>query len=279
MIDLDLILKITPDANRALVNRLIPPLNRYTMEAGISTPLRLAHFLAQVAHESAHFRTLTEYWGPTPAQKRYEGNKDLGNTEKGDGRRYMGRGLIQLTGRANYRAMGSKLGLDLVADPELAATPEVAVRTAVEFWRWRGLNAIADKDNLKLITKRINGGSNGLTERGEYLKRAKAAIAAARMPVALVELPPPPETPASPVADSATVTSGPSGVTGKPVLHHRRVWTTLTGWAGGVGSGIFGMFSGWDWTAILVMGSFLTFLVLFFWFMYRKEIAAGMFRA
>lgn len=139
----------------------------------MDSALRLAHFLAQVTHESGGFRYMEEIWGPTTAQKGYEGRADLGNTQKGDGFRYKGRGPLQLTGRANYRDYGQRLGIDLEGNPALAATPFAGLRIALEFWKVKGLNALADKDDVTGITRRINGGSNGLAERKALLAKIK----------------------------------------------------------------------------------------------------------
>jgi putative chitinase len=136
----------------------------------ITTPSRLCHFLAQIAHESAGFRTTEEY----ASGSAYEGRRDLGNTRAGDGKRYKGRGLIQLTGRANYRAYGTRLGLDLEADPARAAKPELSLRVACEYWKAKGLNALADRDDIAGITRKINGGTNGLADRKKYLAKARA---------------------------------------------------------------------------------------------------------
>lgn len=146
-------------------------------DAGIlANPLRLAHFMAQAAHESGGFRAMTEIWGPTPAQRGYEGRSDLGNTQPGDGFRYRGRGLFQITGRANYAAAGKDLGLPLVDQPETAAHPNIAVRTAVWYWSNRNLNTRADNDDVIGITRRINGGLNGLDDRRARLSVAKGLI-------------------------------------------------------------------------------------------------------
>jgi putative chitinase len=139
----------------------------------MDSALRLAHFLTQVTHESGGFRYMEEIWGPTTAQKGYEGRADLGNTQKGDGFRYKGRGPLQLTGRANYRDYGQRLGIDLEGNPALAATPFVGLRIALEFWKVKGLNALADKDDVTGITRRINGGKNGLDERKALLAKIK----------------------------------------------------------------------------------------------------------
>lgn len=144
-------------------------------EREITGPARLAHFLAQTAHETAAFTYLHEEGGPEYFA-RYDGRADLGNTQPGDGYRYRGRGLIQLTGRANYAKAGDELGLDLDGDPELAASPDVAVQTAALYWRDHGLNALADADDIAAITRRINGGYNGLASRKAYLQRARALI-------------------------------------------------------------------------------------------------------
>lgn len=173
----DLLKKIvTPKGNKNVIAGVAVYLNKYLAKYQINTYLRLCHFLAQVGHESDGFNTLHEYWGPTDAQKRYEGRKDLGNTQKGDGKRYMGRGLIQLTGRNNYRLYGGKIDKDLENNPELAADPEVSVLTALEYWNTKGLNAYADKDDILTITKRINGGTNGFADRQNMLARAKKNI-------------------------------------------------------------------------------------------------------
>lgn len=162
----------------AIVGALSPVLASVLAAHALATPLRMAHFLAQACHESDGFSTTQEYWGPTPAQRAYEGRADLGNTQPGDGRRFMGRGIFQLTGRANYASMAQQLGLDLVAHPELAAEPAISLRIACAFWQSRKLNAPADRDDLEAVTRRINGGLNGLESRRACLRRAKAALAA-----------------------------------------------------------------------------------------------------
>jgi putative chitinase len=154
----------------AISGALAPTLAAYA----IATPLRIAHFIAQVAHECAGFSTTEEF----ASGAAYEGRADLGNTERGDGRRYKGRGLIQLTGRANYRRIGAALGLPLEDEPERAADPLTSLRIACEYWRSRDINAPADQDDLVTVTRRVNGGLNGLEDRRTYLSRAKAALAA-----------------------------------------------------------------------------------------------------
>lgn len=142
-------------------------------EYGITTGLRIAHFLAQTCHESAGFRTTEEF----ASGDAYEGRRDLGNIRPGDGRRYKGRGLLQLTGRANYRQYGEALGLDLEGNPALAADPALSLRIACEYWRRRNINAACDGDDLIRVTRLINGGLNGLEDRRGTTERAKAALA------------------------------------------------------------------------------------------------------
>ena len=147
-------------------------LNKYAAEFEINTPKRMAHFLAQVAHESAEMR----YTEEIASGAQYEGRKDLGNTMKGDGVRFKGRGLIQVTGRANYTQYKKFCGFDVVSKPELLAQPIGAIRSAMWFWRSRKLNALADGDSLATITKIINGGTNGFASRQAYLAKAKLAL-------------------------------------------------------------------------------------------------------
>jgi putative chitinase len=139
----------------------------------INTVLRIAHFMGQVTHECAGFRTTEEF----ASGAAYEGRKDLGNTQKGDGKRYKGRGLIQLTGRRNYNAIGNRLGLPLEDEPELAAEPVNALKIACEYWKSRHINVEADKDHLIQVTKLVNGGINGLEDRRHYMQKAKTGIA------------------------------------------------------------------------------------------------------
>jgi len=150
----------------------------------INTKLRIAHFMGQVAHECAGFRTTEEF----ASGAAYENRTDLGNIHKGDGKRYKGRGLIQLTGRANYKNIGLKLKLPLEEKPELAAEPVTSLMIACEYWKARKINAAADRDDLIKATKLVNGGLNGLEDRRHYLQKAKTALAAIEgMRVALSE--------------------------------------------------------------------------------------------
>lgn len=156
--------------------RWAEPLTAAMDEYEINTPARQAAFLAQIAHESGCFRWVREIWGPTNAQSRYEGRQDLGNTEPGDGKRFMGRGLIQVTGRANHMRAAAALGIDCVEHPELLEQPEHAARSAGDFWRSRGLNELADAGSFEKITRRVNGGMNGYLDRCIAWDRAKRAL-------------------------------------------------------------------------------------------------------
>ncbi len=142
----------------------------------ITTCQRMTAFLAQVAHESAELRYMEEIG----TGQEYEGRKDLGNIYPGDGPRYKGRGLIQLTGRANYRAAGKALGIDLEGNPTVASTnTTVGFEVSVWFWTSNGLNPLADQHtetSFKQITKIINGGYNGWADRLNYWKRAKQVL-------------------------------------------------------------------------------------------------------
>jgi putative chitinase len=139
----------------------------------IDTPLRVAHFLAQIAHESDGFCTTEEY----ADGRAYEGRSDLGNVEPGDGPRYKGRGLIQLTGRMNYALTGSALGLDLVGDPLSVNDPVTYLLVSCCFWTRARINKPADADDLYAVTRLVNGGLNGLDSRLAYLTRAKDLVA------------------------------------------------------------------------------------------------------
>ncbi len=153
--------------------------------ADITTPLRLAHFLGQVGHESGRFRCTREIWGPTSAQARYEPattlSRRLGNTRAGDGKRFMGRGLIQTTGRANYvhtnermRMLVGSAAPDVMTAPALLELPEWAAISAAIYWHDRGLNRYADADDIYTLTKRVNGGSNGIADRQAICASARA---------------------------------------------------------------------------------------------------------
>jgi putative chitinase len=153
----------------------LPIIERAAVDFEINTQARMAAFLAQVGHESGGLHWLTELWGPTSSQARYEGRADLGNTQEGDGFKYRGRGLIQLTGRANYQKASDALATDFIGDPDQLAQPEYAVRSAMWFWQSHGLNELADTGDFERVTKIINGGLNGEAERLVLYAAAKEA--------------------------------------------------------------------------------------------------------
>ena len=153
---------------KARIPAFIEPLNAAMHEFHINSPIRQAAFIAQIAHESGELRYVEEI----ASGSAYEGRKDLGNTQPGDGMKYKGRGLIQITGRNNYLECGKALGVDLVTQPELLETNDLACRSAAWFWASHGLNDLADKGDFERITKRINGGYNGLKERQAYYAKA-----------------------------------------------------------------------------------------------------------
>ena len=166
------LLKIMPLA-RARAATFLDPLNSAMAEFGINTPARQGSFLAQLAHESGQLVYVREL----ASGAAYEGRKDLGNVQPGDGVRFRGRGLLQITGRANYAACGKALGLDLLAKPELLEQTVNACRSAGWFWQSRGLNSLADAGDQVAVTRRINGGTNGLAERLAYFKTAQRVLA------------------------------------------------------------------------------------------------------
>ncbi len=182
-VDADFIRKVAPrfsgkpaEAQAAIISAIGPVLAATLERYDIGTPLRIAHFMGQVTHECAGFRTTQEF----ASGAAYEGRRDLGNTQAGDGRRFKGRGLLQLTGRANYKTYGEALGIDLVNQPERAAEPVLSLVIACEYWTRRAINKAADADDLVAATRLVNGGQNGLDERGAYLRKAKAALAEMR---------------------------------------------------------------------------------------------------
>jgi putative chitinase len=140
--------------------------------ADLSNKLRLAHFIAQCAHESAGITTTTEF----ASGRAYEGRKDLGNIIAGDGSAFKGRGLIQNTGRANYTRLAKAFGVDFVSQPAKMAAFPWAATTAAQYWKDRNLNASADRDDIRAVTLRVNGGENGLASRTAYLAKAKHAL-------------------------------------------------------------------------------------------------------
>lgn len=192
-IDADLLSKlalVAPLNAQAEQSRIIADTAKYLPgvldHAAIDTPLRIAHFLAQVAHESDSFCTVEEY----ASGKAYEGRTGLGNIKPGDGQRYKGRGLIQLTGRRNYSEFTKWMRqtvpdsdyINFEAEPALAGTFPAAVRSAGWYWTVRKINHLADADDLSGVTRAINGGLNGLMSRKAYLVKAKILLGGRKIP-------------------------------------------------------------------------------------------------
>lgn len=146
-------------------------LSRAGVGAGLNRPHRLAMYLGQLAHESMGWHYDREVWGPTKAQKGYEGRKDLGNTQPGDGSKFRGFTPMQITGRANttdFRDWARKIDSrapDFVATPELMNTDPWEGLGPIWYWETRGLNRYADQGDFLTVTRRINGGTNGLADR------------------------------------------------------------------------------------------------------------------
>jgi predicted chitinase len=178
MIDPSTLCLIMPNA-RGVAVAYAPHLARAMSAAGITTVTRAAAFLGQLAHESAELRYMEEIADGSA----YEGRAELGNVQPGDGKRFKGRGPIQLTGRNNYRAAGMALGLNLEREPHLAAMPEVGFRVAAWYWSRYRLNDLADALDFRGITRAINGGYNGLEQRLGYYHRALEVLGrAAKVP-------------------------------------------------------------------------------------------------
>jgi len=150
--------------------------------AKLDTKEKKAAFIAQVMHETGGLKWVRELWGPTPAQKRYEGRLDLGNLQEGDGKRFMGRGWIQVTGRFNYRSMSERLAPygapNFELNPKELESPEWAAMSAAEFWNYKRLNQFFGSKGVRFValTKEINGGRNGLEDRQQRYERAIAAL-------------------------------------------------------------------------------------------------------
>lgn len=164
---------VMPRAMPKRIDLYYDPLVQGMTRYGIDSPKQIAHFIAQLAHESGSLLYAEELADGSA----YNGRTDLGNIESGDGQRFKGRGLIQLTGRANYRAYSEFTGVDYVSDPtRLALDPFACVDVACWFWQSRKIGPLAEADDARAVTKRINGGYNGLDDRLEHLARAKALL-------------------------------------------------------------------------------------------------------
>lgn len=168
-----ILLQAEPHAKPWIVDGFADALPELCEKFEINTKLRQSHFIAQCAHESDHFRTTVEY----ASGAAYEGRKDLGNTHAGDGKKFKGRGLIQLTGRFNYQKAAQEFKQPFVDDPELVMRFPWAASVSAWFWRTFDLNTIADTDDVRAVTRRVNGGLNGLDSRVAALSSTKKALA------------------------------------------------------------------------------------------------------
>lgn len=168
MISLEQLKLIYKEAPEKRLSLYLPYLNQTMEEFEINNPQRKRMFLAQIGHESAQLR----YTEEIASGDKYELRKDLGNIFPGDGVRYKGRGLIQLTGRANYEAAGEALGLNLLATPELLQELPQCVSVCGWYWKKNKLNPLCDAGFFKELTRRINGGLNGYADRYKLYQRA-----------------------------------------------------------------------------------------------------------
>lgn len=172
MITQTILRKLCPQSKPHIIKDVADYFVDYAPKYGVTSNLRISHFMAQAGHETDSFKTLEEY----ASGAGYEGRTDLGNIYPGDGVRYKGRGIFQLTGRSNYITFGNAIGVDLVNNPEMAEDPKISVQTALEYWKNRDLNSWADKDDIETITRRINGGLNGFLHRKELYARMRVLI-------------------------------------------------------------------------------------------------------
>ena len=188
------LLRAYPQTDKKRVGEFVRVFNEWSSRFGIDTKARVVHFLAQVWHESGALR----YTEEIASGQAYEWRADLGNTQKGDGRRFKGRGLLQLTGRANYQAY-ARSGFctgNLMSRPELLSQSPGHTKSAMWFWWKSGLNQAADQDNgiangenvARSITRRINGGQNGIAQRLFFYRRFKREFGLAAVLAAVIML-------------------------------------------------------------------------------------------
>ena len=155
-------------AKDSVVMTYAPLLAKYMCEHEINNKYRKSAFIATVTHESGSFN----YTKEIASGIAYEGRKDLGNIYSGDGVRFKGRGLIQITGRTNYQLVSDAFGVDFISNPELMEQPEWATAVSAFWWQRAGLNKIADTKDFRLVTRKVNGGYNGMADRQKWYDRA-----------------------------------------------------------------------------------------------------------
>ncbi len=273
----------------ANMNSVLIALDRYWDDFGMDRVHRVVQYLAQLMHESGDFRFDREIWGPTPAQSRYDTRADLGNTPAvdGDGKKYMGRTGMQLTGKANYQAFYDwcvKKGFnppDFVANPDLVNTDPWEGLVPLWYWDSHNLNRFADQGDIETITTKINGGKNGLGDRIEHLARLTLVVLgftptqirefqASKGLVADGDVGP--KTRAALHAELLALSGATPalGFVSAPVVAEKPVVPAavetqvkkkfnLLGWIGCLGTGLstgLGLIGGMDWRAILVIGGF-----------------------
>lgn len=196
--------EIMPHASEDDIRHFVAALNEELPRFELNSLNRVAHFVAQIAHESGSFKfksenlnysapalravfgkyftsqAMAEQYARQPeniANLVYANRMGNGDVESGDGWRYRGRGLIQLTGKDNYRACGEAVGVDLVSEPDIVAEdPKLSVAAACWYWQKRNINECADRDDVVAVTKKINGGTHGLEDRRVFLNRCKSAL-------------------------------------------------------------------------------------------------------
>ncbi|AKT36385.1 peptidoglycan-binding protein [Chondromyces crocatus] len=179
LVTLDQLCQVMTVVKRARAETMLDPLNRAMGEFDVNSRLRISAFLAQIAHESGEFRWMEEIASGQAYDITVNRKKalELGNVNPGDGKRYKGRGPIQLTGRYNYRAAGKDLGLDLEGNPTIASQPSVGFRIAGWYWKKRKLNPLADAQNFWDLTYRINSARLHYEDRKKYYNRALKVLA------------------------------------------------------------------------------------------------------
>lgn len=170
------LLRAVPTLYKPRLDEFVDSFNKYSDMFGINTPLRTVHYLAQVFHESGCLRYVEEIASGAAYDTGALAIK-LGNTPQkdGDGQKYKGRGFIQITGKANYQAYRDSgyCNGDVVAHPEWLCNSPGNQKASMWFWKTKGLNALADRDDIKAVTKKVNGGYNGLASRQYYYRRFK----------------------------------------------------------------------------------------------------------
>lgn len=296
-------------AQKANAQSVIVALDKYGARFGLDQPHRLAQYLAQLLHESGAFKWDREIWGPTPAQKSYEGRADLGNIKAGDGKRFAGHGPLQITGRANHREFTAwcrknvdKNAPDFEARPDLVNTDPWEGVGPLWYWQTRGLNKYADRGDVEMISRRVNGGTNGLADRFDwYDKAALVLLGFSRSDVkgfqkkagdivdgiagprtrsalhqALVKLTAKPLLAAS-VAAAPVVVETETPVIPKAVdaevKHKYGVGGWVMGAVGSLGSGVAGLV-GMDWQTVVAIGVMAGVAILLGFFL-RNQIIAG----